>query len=93
MDLAARMPSLRNVVGLWRTPEQVGSSACWSAQQATLTDVYLFGALAEGAGFVRDDTAIAGWIQRRDLIFDEIKMVDFRERDSSMTTRVMAYTP
>ncbi len=43
MDLAARMPSLRNVVGLWRTPEQVGSSACWAAQQATLTDVYLFG--------------------------------------------------
>ena len=43
MDLAARMPSLRNVVGLWRTPEQVGSSACWTAKQATLTDVYLFG--------------------------------------------------
>ena len=43
MDLAARMPSLRNVVGLWRTPEQVGSSACWAAKQATLTDVYLFG--------------------------------------------------
>ena len=43
MDLAARMPSLRNVVGLWRTPEQVGSSACWTAQQAKLTDVYLFG--------------------------------------------------
>ena len=37
------MPSLRNVVGLWRAPEQVGSSACWTAQQATLTDVYLFG--------------------------------------------------
>ena len=43
MDLAARMPSLRNIVGLWRTPEQVGSSACWTAKQATLTDVYLFG--------------------------------------------------
>ena len=43
MDLAARMPSLRNVIGLWRTPEQVGSSATWAAQQATLTDVYLFG--------------------------------------------------
>src|SRR6185436_6619030 len=43
MDLAVRMPSLRNVVGLWRTPEQVGSSACWAARQATLTDVYLFG--------------------------------------------------
>ena len=43
LDLAARLPSLRNVIGLWRTPEQVGSSASWSAQQATLTDVYLFG--------------------------------------------------
>jgi hypothetical protein len=43
LDLAARLPSLRNVIGLWRTPEQVGSSASWSAQQATMTDVYLFG--------------------------------------------------
>jgi len=43
LDLAGRLPSLRNVIGLWRTPEQVGASACWSAQQATLTDVYLFG--------------------------------------------------
>jgi hypothetical protein len=43
LDLAGRLPSLRNVIGLWRTPEQVGASACWSARQATLTDVYLFG--------------------------------------------------
>ena len=43
LDLAGRLPSLRNVIGLWRTPEQVGSSAGWSARQATLTDVYLFG--------------------------------------------------
>jgi hypothetical protein len=43
LDLAARMPSLRNVIGLWRAPEQVASSANWAAQQATLTDVYLFG--------------------------------------------------
>jgi hypothetical protein len=43
MELPARAPSLRNVVGLWRTPEQVGSSANWAAQQASLTDVYLFG--------------------------------------------------
>ena len=43
LDLAARLPSLRNVIGLWRAPEQVASSACWAAQQATLTDVYLFG--------------------------------------------------
>jgi hypothetical protein len=43
LDLGARMPSLRNVIGLWRAPEQVGASANWAAQQATLTDVYLFG--------------------------------------------------
>lgn len=43
LDLGARMPSLRNVIGLWRAPEQVASSASWSTQQATLTDVYLFG--------------------------------------------------
>jgi acyl-CoA synthetase (AMP-forming)/AMP-acid ligase II len=43
LDLAARMPSLRNVIGLWRAPEQVASSASWSARRATLTDVYLFG--------------------------------------------------
>jgi hypothetical protein len=42
-DLAMRLPSLRNVIGLWRAPEQVLSSAAWTAQQATLTDVYLFG--------------------------------------------------
>jgi len=43
LGLAARLPSLRNVIGLWRAPEQVMSSACWSAEAATLTDVYLFG--------------------------------------------------
>jgi hypothetical protein len=42
-DLSARMPSLRNVIGLWRAPEQVASSAAWTAQRAPLTDVYLFG--------------------------------------------------
>jgi hypothetical protein len=43
LDLASCLPSLRNVIGLWRSPEQVGSSAGWAARQATLTDVYLFG--------------------------------------------------
>jgi AMP-binding enzyme len=43
LDLPARLPKLRHVIGLWRTPEQVGSSASWTAKQATLTDVYLFG--------------------------------------------------
>ena len=43
LDLAARLPSLRNVIGLWRAPEQVASSPAWPAQSASLTDVYLFG--------------------------------------------------
>jgi hypothetical protein len=43
LGLSARMPGLRNVMGLWRSPEQVVSSASWSAQTASLTDVYLFG--------------------------------------------------
>ena len=43
LDLAARMPSVNNVIGMWRAPEQVGSSPPWTAQSATLTDAYLFG--------------------------------------------------
>jgi hypothetical protein len=42
-DMASRLPGLRNVVGLWRAPEQVASSPAWIGQQAALTDVYLFG--------------------------------------------------
>jgi hypothetical protein len=43
LDLASRMPSLRNVIGLWRAPEQVASSPHWTATRASMTDVYLFG--------------------------------------------------
>ena len=43
IDLASRLPTLRDVVGLWRAPEQVASSAAWTAEQVALTDVYLFG--------------------------------------------------
>ena len=43
MDLTATMPGLRNVIGLWRAPEQVAASASWSTKSASLTDVYLFG--------------------------------------------------
>jgi hypothetical protein len=43
LDLGSRLPSLRHVVGLWRAPEQVAASPSWTAQSATLTDVYLFG--------------------------------------------------
>ena len=42
-DIGARLPSLRHVIGLWRMPEQVASSAQWAAEQARFTDVYLFG--------------------------------------------------
>jgi hypothetical protein len=43
LDIDARLPSLRNVIGMWRAPEQVTSSPPWTAQRATLTDAYLFG--------------------------------------------------
>jgi hypothetical protein len=42
-DLDARLPGLRNVIGMWRAPEQVTSSPPWTAQRASLTDAYLFG--------------------------------------------------
>jgi hypothetical protein len=42
-DLPARLPNLRRVVGLWRTPEQVASGPPWMSRQISMTDVYLFG--------------------------------------------------
>jgi hypothetical protein len=36
-------PSLRHVIGLWRTPERAASSSDWGSSPVTLTDVYLFG--------------------------------------------------
>jgi hypothetical protein len=41
--MPSRLPSLRNVIGLWRAPEQVASSPLWTSEHARLTDVYLFG--------------------------------------------------
>jgi hypothetical protein len=43
MEMASRLPALRNVISLWRAPEQVASSPAWTQPQAALTDVYLFG--------------------------------------------------
>jgi len=43
LNLTARLPRLRNVIGLWRAPEQVASSPAWPSEHAPLTDVYLFG--------------------------------------------------
>jgi hypothetical protein len=43
IDMPSRLPTLHNVIGLWRAPEQVASSPLWTIEQAVLTDVYLFG--------------------------------------------------
>jgi hypothetical protein len=43
IDMPSRLPTLRNVIGLWRTPEQVASSEPWTVDRVRLTDVYLFG--------------------------------------------------
>jgi AMP-binding enzyme len=43
LDMPARLPTLRNVIGLWRAPEQVASSPLWTVPDTSLTDVYLFG--------------------------------------------------
>jgi hypothetical protein len=42
-DLPSRLPRLRNVIGLWRAPEQIASSPTWTVDGVRLTDVYLFG--------------------------------------------------
>jgi hypothetical protein len=42
-DMPQRLPTLRNVIGLWRAPEQIASSPLWTTPHTTLTDVYLFG--------------------------------------------------
>jgi len=60
LDLSARLPSLRNVIGLWRTPEQVGSSPAWTARKVSMTDVYLFGEAGMfGARRTADDGSAA----------------------------------
>jgi hypothetical protein len=43
IDMPSRLPSLRDVIGLWRAPEQVASSPAWTSEHAVLIDVYLFG--------------------------------------------------
>jgi acyl-CoA synthetase (AMP-forming)/AMP-acid ligase II len=37
------LPTLQHVVGLWRTPERVTSSADWPREHTAFTDIYLFG--------------------------------------------------
>jgi hypothetical protein len=59
IDLPSRLPTLRNVAGLWRAPEQVASSPPWPSGQVTLTDVYLFGEAGLFGARRKDDGAAA----------------------------------
>jgi hypothetical protein len=59
---------------------------------ATWPDLYLFGALAEAHGFVKDPDSLTLWAGRRDAIFDEIDRLDTKTRGPS-AVRVMGATP
>ncbi len=41
--LPFRAPTLQQVIGMWRAPEQVAASPAWTAGPSGFTDVYLFG--------------------------------------------------
>jgi hypothetical protein len=58
----------------------------------TAPDIYLFGALAEAHGFVKDPDSLALWGSRRDAIFDELEKLDTKTRGPS-AIRVMGATP
>jgi hypothetical protein len=58
----------------------------------TWPDLYLFGALAEAHGFVKDPDSLALWAGRRDAIFEEIERLDAKTRGPS-AVRVMGATP
>jgi hypothetical protein len=55
--MLSRTHALRRVIGLWRAPDQVASSPEWPAEQAALTDVYLFGEAGLLAACRADDGA------------------------------------
>lgn len=53
------LPGLRQVLGLWRTPERIASSNDWPSRQTTLADIYLFGEIGLVAAPRPDDGAPA----------------------------------
>jgi hypothetical protein len=59
---------------------------------AAAPDLYLFGALTEAHGFVKDAESLALWKSRRDELFDEIERLDVKTRGQS-GIRVMGPTP
>ena len=59
---------------------------------AAAPDLYLFGALAEAHGFVKDTESLALWKSRRDELFDELDRLDTKTRGQS-GIRVVGPTP
>ena len=59
---------------------------------AAYPDLYLFGALAEGHGFVKDTDSLTLWAARRNELFDEIDRLDAKTRTPA-AIRVMGATP
>ena len=55
-------------------------------------DVYLFGALAEAYGFMKDPDNMAIWQSRRDQGFDEIEKLDQKTRGPAQV-QVIGWTP
>lgn len=55
-------------------------------------DLYLFGSLAEAEMFGVNDERAAGWLARRDAIFDEIEKLSNKTRGAG-AIRVMGATP
>jgi hypothetical protein len=59
---------------------------------AAAPDLYLFGALAEAHGFVKDTESLALWKARRDELFEEIERLDVKTRGQA-GIRVIGPTP
>lgn len=55
-------------------------------------DVYLFGSMCEAKLFLEDYEEAALWKSRRDEVFEEIKLVNFRE-GSGLSMQVYGITP
>jgi hypothetical protein len=67
-----------------------GNPANWLL--AAYPDLYLFGALAEAHGFVKDTESLTLWASRRNELFDEIERLDAKTRGPA-GIRVMGATP
>ena len=78
-DYFQKMPALSNA-----------SPSNWLL--AAWPDLYLFGALAEAHGFVKDADSLALWAARRNELFDEIDKLDAKTR-APAAIRVMGATP